>query len=88
MKRLNRIIPAAATAIIALAFTSISLQATPVTVEELGIGLNETVYISSTGLGDNLHVYAGLINLKVDGVATTGFCIDPWHWSLSGPIAC
>lgn len=66
---------------------SISLNATPVTVQEIGIGANETVFINSTGaygLGSNLHVYAGVVDLKVNGIATTGFCIDPWHWSASG----
>src|SRR6185312_9300092 len=25
------------------------------------------------------------INLLVNGAATTGFCIDPLHWSITGP---
>jgi len=69
---------------------AVSLSANPVTVEELGVGPNETVYINSTGpygLGTNLHVYASVVDLKVNGVSTTGFCIDPWHWSLSGPLS-
>ncbi|HVU18456.1 MAG TPA: VPDSG-CTERM sorting domain-containing protein [Candidatus Didemnitutus sp.] len=70
--------------------TVLGLRADPVTVQEVGVGANETVFINSTGpngLGNNLHVYAGVLDLKVDGVATTGFCIDPWHWSGSGPMS-
>jgi hypothetical protein len=66
---------------------AISLKATPVTVEEVGVGPNETAWIDSSTLGNNLHVYACVIDLKVNGVATTGFCIDPWHWSVPGPLA-
>ena len=61
------------------------LRATPVTVQEVGIGANEVVTINSSTLGNNLAVYAGVINLLVDGAPTQGFCIDPWHWSISGP---
>lgn len=68
-------------------FATASLKATPVTVQEVGIGANETVYINSSTLGNNLHVYAGVVDLLVNGVPTEGFCIDPWHWSASGPKA-
>jgi len=61
------------------------LTATPVTVQEVGIGANEIVTINSSTLGNNLAVYAGVVDLLVDGVPTQGFCIDPWHWSISGP---
>lgn len=70
----------------ALGLTSLaalSLRADPVTVQEVGVGPAETVFINSSTLGNNLHVYAGVLDLKVNGVATTGFCIDPWHWSGS-----
>jgi hypothetical protein len=62
---------------------AISLRADPVTVQEVGVGAAETVFINSSTLGNNLHVYAGVLDLKVNGVATNGFCIDPWHWSDS-----
>jgi hypothetical protein len=62
-----------------------SVGANPVTVTEVGIGANETVFINSSALGNNLHVYAGVVDLIVDGVATNSFCIDPWHWSANGP---
>jgi len=62
------------------------LRADPVTVQEVGVGANETVYIDSSTLGNNLHVYAGVLNLSVNGNATQGFCIDPWHWSASGVL--
>jgi len=63
---------------------SYSAGAVPVTVQELGIGSHETVEIISSTLGDQ-WVYAGTLNLLVNGTATTGFCIDPFHWSVSGP---
>jgi hypothetical protein len=59
-------------------------SAVPVTVQELGVGANEIVQMTSSTLGTHL-VYAGVLNLTVNGVATDGFCIDPFHWSVSGP---
>ena len=63
--------------------TVISSKATPVTVEELSVSPCEVVSITSSMLG-TVSVYAGLNNLRVNGVATPGFCIDPFHLSLSG----
>lgn len=71
---------------IALGLTGLSLRADTIQVQENGVGANETVWITSSNLGDNLHVYAGVLNLSVDGVATTGFCIDPWHWSSGSAL--
>ena len=62
-----------------------AMHAGPVVVDELGIGANEVVRISSSTLGNNLSVYAGIIDLTINGVAADAFCIDPWHWSISGP---
>jgi hypothetical protein len=66
-----------------------ALRATPVKVTEDGIGSNDTVYINSSTLGNNLHVYAGIVDLTLGTGPTAknfeGFCIDPWHWSVSGP---
>jgi hypothetical protein len=67
-----------------LAATIYQSQATPVTVQELGVGPNEVVEMTSSTLGTH-WVYAGMLNLSVDGAATDGFCIDPFHWSVSGP---
>ena len=64
----------------------VSLRANTVSVEEVSVGANETVWIDSSKLGNNLHVYACVVNLKVNNIATVGFCIDPWHWSASGPL--
>jgi VPDSG-CTERM motif len=64
----------------------ISLRADSVIVSEIGVGANETVWINSSNLGGNLHVYAGVLKLSVDGVATNGFCIDPWHWSSGSAL--
>jgi hypothetical protein len=61
-------------------------QATPVTVQEMGVGPNEVVEMTSSTLGTH-WVYAGMLNLSVDSVAVDGFCIDPFHWSASGPQA-
>jgi VPDSG-CTERM motif len=66
-------------------FAAASLQATPVTVNEVGVGANHVVVINSSTLGSNLSVYAGIIKLEVNGTPTDSFCIDPWHWSVSGP---
>jgi hypothetical protein len=60
--------------------------AVPVTVQETGIGANEVVQITSSTLGTQ-WVYAGTVNLLVNGTAEQGFCIDPFHWSISGPQA-
>ncbi len=63
-----------------------SLNASPVTVQELGVGANQVVEIDSSTLGNNLWVYAGIIDLSVNGKLTDGFCIDPYHWSASGVL--
>ncbi len=65
---------------------AVSVRATPVTVQELGIGANQIVNISSSTLGTNLSVYAGVVELKVGTASTEGFCIDPWHWSITGSV--
>jgi hypothetical protein len=64
---------------------ALSLRATPVTVSDVGTGAGTAVYINSSSLGNNLHVFAGVIDLSINGSPTVGFCIDPWHWSISGP---
>ncbi len=47
------------------AFADTALKASPVTVTEDGIGSNDTVYIDSSTLGNNLHVYAGIVDLTL-----------------------
>ena len=66
---------------------ALSATAVPVTVSEVGIGANEIVNITSSTLngGNPVNVYAGVVKLTVNGIATDGFCIDPFHWSVSGP---
>lgn len=66
------------------AFSVWSADAVPVTVQDLGLGSHEEVQMTSSTLGTH-WVYAGTINLLVNGVATQGFCIDPFHWSITGP---
>jgi hypothetical protein len=65
-------------------FATLAIKATPTTVQEVGVGANEIVNITSSTLG-TATVYAGVIDLLVNGTPTAGFCIDPWHWSISGP---
>lgn len=67
-----------------LAVLAFRADAVPVTVQELGVGPNEVVEMTSSTLGQH-WVYAGIIDLKVNGIATDGFCIDPFHWSITGP---
>lgn len=63
---------------------SAALLATPVTVQEVGMGANKVVNITTSTLG-TFNAYAGVIRLVVDGTPTDGFCVDPWHWSSSLP---
>ncbi|HZZ56786.1 MAG TPA: putative Ig domain-containing protein, partial [Opitutaceae bacterium] len=53
---------------------------------EQGVGANEIVTISSSGVGNDLEVYSGVLDLTIDSTAVEGFCIDPWHWSGSGTM--
>jgi hypothetical protein len=76
------------TLVLALGLAGLAYQASavPVTVQEVGIGANEVVEMTtSTGNTVGTHwVYAGSVSLLVNGAATTGFCIDPFHWSITG----
>lgn len=63
-----------------------------VTVQETSVSPFETAHIKvmkpdNSGLFYDGNVLAGINNLLVDGVATTGFCIDPFHFSVGGPVA-
>jgi hypothetical protein len=71
--------------LLAIGLTAMAYRASavPVTVQELGVGANEIVQMTSSTLG-TANVYAGILNLSVNGVATDGFCIDPFHWSIAG----
>ncbi|HEY4247861.1 MAG TPA: hypothetical protein VGM64_13490 [Lacunisphaera sp.] len=86
MRYTPRFISLAAAACLSL-IAGNALRADSVMVSENGVGANETVWISSSNLGSDLHVYAGVLNLSVDGVATSGFCIDPWHWSSGSALS-
>ena len=87
--RETRAILAIATAFCAFACNAV--KATPITVTEDGIGSNDTVYIDSSTLGSDLHVYAGIVDLTiVDGARTSN--VDEFlHRSLAlerfGPAA-
>lgn len=54
------------------------------TVQDMGIGQNEVVEMTSSTLG-TAWVYAGINKLLVNGTSHDGFCIDPFHWSVSSP---
>jgi hypothetical protein len=61
---------------------AIPVRATTITVQEVGVSPTEIATISVTGFYTG-GVYAGVNNLIVDGVPINGFCIDPFHFSLS-----
>ncbi len=65
-----------------LSAVSLLGSAQALTVQELGVSPGETASISVAGFytGD---VSVGILKLVVDGVAADGFCIDPYHFSLS-----
>ena len=65
---------------------ALGAKAAPVTVEELSVSPAEIVQISVTGFY-NGGAYAGINNLLVNSIATNGFCIDPFHFSIGGPQA-
>lgn len=69
--------------------TALSAKATGmtgITVQEDGINPYETPTITTwiDGTGSvTVEVYAGINQLTVDGVQMNGFCVDPYHYSLS-----
>jgi hypothetical protein len=81
MKKTMKCLAAAAMGVSLL--TALSSKATSVTVQELSVGPDEVVNITSSTLG-TADVYAGINKLLVNGVATDSFCIDPFHWSVTG----
>ena len=56
------------------------VHAVPVTVREISVS---PAKVASVEIKDFYTggVYAGIVNMEVDGVATQGFCIDPFHFS-------
>ena len=84
LKMLRTIFPGK-TLVVALGVAALvhRADAVPVTVQEVGIGANEVVEMTSSTLG-TAWVYAGIVDLKVNGTPTDGFCIDPFHWSIPG----
>lgn len=60
----------------------LALPAHAFTVQELGVNPNEIVTISVTNFYTG-GAYAGINKLIVDGSPENGFCIDPFHFSLS-----
>jgi hypothetical protein len=81
---MNRIIKPLRITALVLLLGPLPSRATPVTVEDLGVSPNEVVSIRTSGSGAE-SVYAGVVNLRVNGEVKPGFCIDPFHQSLSGP---
>lgn len=77
--------------VLGLAALVTNAHATPVKVQELGMGARESVWITSPTLnsGNPVDVWAGVVNLGINpntpgAYQTSGFCIDPFHWSISG----
>src|SRR5579872_4021894 len=66
---------------------AVALQGQNISLTEAGVGANQVVNISSYNVGNNLNVYAGVLDLTIDGNNDFGFCIDPWHWSGSGVMS-
>ena len=63
-----------------------SSSANQVTVQDLGFDPGAKIAaISVTGFYTGF-TYAGINHLKVDGTMMDGFCIDPYHFSSSGPL--
>ena len=60
----------------------LALPARAFTVQELSVDPNEIVTISVTNFYTG-GVYAGINKLVIDGTPANGFCIDPFHFSLS-----
>jgi hypothetical protein len=92
MLKFNEIMNARSKAVIAVAVVGLYLlgvsssRANSVTVQEIGVNPNKVVSISvDSGIGGPYSVYAGVTRLLVNGVATPGFCIDPYQWSLPVP---
>lgn len=82
-KILRMFSPGKALGVFILATIAYRASAVPVTVQETGIGANEIVNMTSSTLGTH-WVYAGMLNLSINGIATDGFCIDPFHWAIPG----
>lgn len=83
---MNRLIKHVAAVVVgAPLFLSATLLATPVTVQEVGVGPSQVVNISTSYLG-TFNAYAGVLRLVVDGTPTDGFCVDPWHWSSGSSL--
>lgn len=72
---------------VVLALNVTPSKAIPVTVAELSPYAGEKVVnISVPGFYTG-GVYAGIAKLLVNGVATDGFCIDPFHFSSSSSLS-
>ena len=67
------------------------VNATSVTVQELGVSPREIVKVDIEYPGTSTdfyrgNVYAGVVNLLVDGTPMDAFCIDPFHFSKSSTL--
>lgn len=78
----NRRISPIKEAVLALAVVLLAGPAAKaVTVQEVGVSSYETPTIDCAGIG-TVTVYAGILNLVVDGTPMNGLCIDPFHFSV------
>ena len=68
-----------------------AVPAGAVLVQEVNVNPNQVVSISVSGFSSSSgsfsgSVYAGVVNLLVDGKPMSGFCIDPFHFSSSSAL--
>ena len=56
------------------------VQAVPATVKEISVSPARVVTVEMSGFYSG-GVYAGIVNMEVDGIGMQGFCIDPFHFS-------
>jgi hypothetical protein len=59
---------------------ALAIHAQAIFVEDIGVSPSEVAFIKVTNFYTG-GAWAGINNLRVDGVATNGFCIDPFHFS-------
>jgi len=59
---------------------ALAIHAQAIFVEDIGVSPSEVTFIKVTNFYTG-GAWAGINNLRVDGVATNGFCIDPFHFS-------
>ena len=78
------VISAIAVALLSYFFVS-PVHAVPVTVKQISVSPYRIAHVE-IGTFYSGGVYAGVVNLQVDGVAMQGFCIDPFHFASKSAL--